>query len=83
MNKDEQKDWIYRPNTIKWIIRLLVISCIGLAVADLFVHKHSHFPFEDWFSFYAVYGFVGCVGLVLAAKGLRVLLMRKEDYYDE
>ncbi len=32
--------------------------------------------------FDAIYGFVACVGLVIAAKGLRVLLMRDEDYYD-
>jgi hypothetical protein len=25
---------------------------------------------------------VACVGLVIVAKGLRVILMRPEDYYD-
>ena len=31
--------------------------------------------------FYAVFGFGACVLLVLAAKALRRLLMRPEDYY--
>ena len=39
--------------------------------------------FQEWFGFDAIYGFVACVGLVLAAKGLRVLLMRDEDYYGD
>ena len=30
----------------------------------------------------AIFGFVVCVALVLAAKWLRTLLMRPEDYYD-
>ena len=32
--------------------------------------------------FYAVYGFVACVLLVLLAKEMRKVLIRKEDYYD-
>ena len=32
--------------------------------------------------FYAGYGFVACVLLVLIAKEMRKLLMRREDYYD-
>ena len=50
--------------------------------ADLFYHKHGHWHFQEIMGFDAFYGFVACVGLVIAAKGLRVLLMRDEDYYD-
>jgi hypothetical protein len=41
------------------------------------------FPVEDLFAWYALYGFVACVSLVLLAKVLRVLIHRPEDYYDE
>ena len=41
------------------------------------------FGFDGWFFFYAVYGFVACVALVLAAKVLRRVVMRPEDYYDQ
>ena len=40
------------------------------------VHEHHGFSFERWPGFYALYGFVACVALVLAAKELRKLLMR-------
>ena len=31
---------------------------------------------------YGIFGFVACVALVLIAKQLRKVLMRREDYYD-
>ncbi len=41
------------------------------------------FPWEEWPQFYAIFGFVACVVLVLIAKYiLRPLVMREEDYYD-
>ena len=52
------------------------------SVADFFYHKHSHFTAENFFGFYAIFGFVVCVALVLAAKWMRTFLMRSEDYYD-
>jgi hypothetical protein len=52
-------------------------------IAEFFVHKHPHFPWEQWWGFYAVYGFVACVLLVLVAKYiLRPIVKRREDYYD-
>jgi len=44
---------------------------------------HRHYPVEGWLGFYGVYGLVGCVLLVLAAKVLRLVVMRDEDYYGE
>ena len=45
--------------------------------------KPGHFSVEEWPGFFAVFGFVACVGLAVVARGLRVLLKRREDYYDE
>jgi hypothetical protein len=42
----------------------------------------SH-PWEGFFGFYALYGFVACVLLVLLAKEMRKLVMRDEDYYEQ
>jgi hypothetical protein len=58
------------------------ILLVILLVIDLFIPKHGHFPWEAAFAFYAAYGFIGCVGLIFIAKGLRWLVQRKEDYYD-
>ena len=61
----------------------LLLACALLVIIDILVPKHGPFAIEHWFGFYAFYGFIACVGLVIAAKGLRVILMKPEDYYDE
>ncbi len=74
--------WFDHPANVRKIIILLCAICAGLFVADAFYTKHPHYQVESWFGFYAIYGFVVCVGLVLAAKVMRVVLMRDEEYYD-
>lgn len=64
------------------IVYGLATLCVLVFLADLFYDKHPHFAFEGWFGFYAGYGFVGSVGLVLTAKWLRRVLRRGEDYYE-
>lgn len=46
-------------------------------------HKHGHYAFEKVPTFHALYGFAGCVLLVLAARVLRMVVMRDEDYYGD
>jgi hypothetical protein len=58
------------------------IALIFLLILDLFIPKHGHFAWENAPSFYAVYGFIACVSLIFIAKLLRLLVQRKEDYYD-
>ena len=79
---DYELHWIERKTTIKGILYGLFIICIALFVADAFYHKHIIFDMQSVFGFYAIFGFFMCVGLVLAAKCLRLFLMRDEDYYD-
>ena len=82
MSGEDRKYWLDEPGNVKKIIWALVAVCTGLFLADALYHKHSHFEAENFFGFYAIFGFVVCVALVLAAKGMRVILMRSEDYYD-
>ena len=71
------------PRNVKRLLMGFYLFLVLLIVADLFVPKHPFFPWEGYPSFYGAYGFVACVSLVLAAKYiLRVLVKRKEDYYD-
>ena len=79
---DHELHWIERKTTIKSILYGLFIICFALFVADAFYHKHIIFEVQSLFGFYAIFGFFMCVGLVLAAKVLRLFLMRDEDYYD-
>lgn len=59
----------------------LVIGGALLTLLDLFYHKHVYFDVEHWVGFYSFYGFVMCAALVIAARGLRMILMRRETYY--
>lgn len=71
------------PKNVKRLLRCFFLSLLLLLLLEVFVHKHPHFAWEAWPEFYAVFGFVACVALVLAAKYLlRPLVKRKEDYYD-
>lgn len=58
------------------------IVLVVLLVLDFIIPKHGHFPWEDAWGFYAAYGFIGCVALIFIAKGLRLLVKRREGYYD-
>lgn len=68
---------------VKRAIYALVAICAASLGLDAVIHRHVDHPWEGLFGFYAIYGFVACVILVLLAKEMRKLLMRKEDYYDE
>lgn len=63
------------------VLALLVI----VDAVPLFVDKeHAHTAGERLPGFWAVFGFVGCVFLILASKAFGHLgIMTREDYYDE
>jgi hypothetical protein len=62
--------------------RAVYLACLLLVVADFLVHRHISTAAERLPAFYALYGFVALVGVVMAAKGLRRLVKRDEGYYD-
>ncbi len=82
-NGQQETGWFEKKRNVRKIIWALVIICVGLFFADGLYHKHPYFAAENIFGFYAIYGFVMCVGLVLGAKWMRTILMRDEDYYDK
>jgi hypothetical protein len=78
----EKSYWLDKPRSARTLYRGLWIVCALLAVADLTFDHHPVFQFEGFPVFYGLYGFIVCFGLVLAAKELRRILKRDEDYYD-
>ena len=80
---EHERTWIDYPKNVDRIVYTLYGVCVLLIVIDPFVHKHSPFAIEHAWGFYAFYGFIACVGLVLTSKWLRTILMRPEDYYDK
>lgn len=79
---DNRKSRPDKPGNSKKIHLAFYAVCVLLMAVDLFLEKHGHFAVEEWIGFHAWYGFAACVVFVLAARGLRVILGRKEDYYD-
>ncbi|WP_207062963.1 hypothetical protein [Motiliproteus sp. SC1-56] len=71
------------PRNVRRLVRLLVAVGVVLFGLDAVIHRHAEHPWESVFGFYAGYGFVACVLLVLLAREMRRLLMRREDYYGE
>jgi uncharacterized membrane protein len=83
MSDDERRYWLDDRRNVNKVIYALCAVCAVVMAADLLPYKHHlHFGFEYWFGFYALFGFIACVSLVLAAKVLRKVVKRDEDYYD-
>ena len=80
---ERKRYWLDDPRNVRTIYRALIAVCALLLLADAVYHKHVILAAEAWFGFYGIFGFVACVGLVLAAKELRKLLKRDETYYDD
>jgi len=82
---DKKKHYLFdNPRNVKLFFALYYCCLILLLILDFFFRKHAIFGWERWPEFYAVFGFVACVALVLAAKYiLRPMVKRRENYYDK
>lgn len=78
----DRRRWLDRKENVDKVYWGVWVFCALLFAVEPFVHKHGDFAFESWFGFHGWFGFVACVGLVLAAKLLRIVLKRPEDYYE-
>ncbi len=84
MSDEQEKIYFFdRPENVARLLMVFYAICILLVLADFVVHRHVGFNWEKIPAFYAIYGFVACVLLVLIAKKMRNVVMRKEDYYDD
>lgn len=92
---NERERWLDDFANVRRVYVALWAVCLVLLVAGEAALRWAHhraeaagevhhgFAFESWPGFYSLFGFVACVALVLAAKELRKLLMRPEDYYGD
>ena len=70
------------PKATRVILTCFFVVCAGLVIGDFLAHRHIEHPLENIPAFYTLYGLVGVGALIMAAKGLRRIVMRPEDYYD-
>lgn len=85
------KSWFER--NVNLVIVGLVAACALTVVAQVVLpmfgmpmfdeHHPAHFPsYENMLGFQAMFGFAAFVIVVFLGKGLRLIIKRKEDYYD-
>jgi len=74
-----------RLKTVIWICCALLALLILLDAIPFIVDKeHAHTEAEHIPAFWAVFGFVGCVVLIIVSKWFgKAGIMQREDYYDE
>ena len=82
MNKNKTY-WLDKPGNLQRLLKWFYWICGVLFALDFVIHRHVTHPWENLFGFYGIFGFVACWVLVLAAREMRKVLMRKEDYYDD
>lgn len=89
---NEKKHFFDHPKNVRLVLVALFTACgivFALDIVDVILRwtgghelRHVERSWEGIPGFYAIYGFVGCVVLVLVAKQMRKIVMRDEDYYD-
>ncbi|TRX56454.1 hypothetical protein [Thalassomonas sp. M1454] len=81
--KNEKKYLFDDPKNIKRLMHIFYACCVVLVVLDFVIHRHVMHDWENLWAFYPIYGFIGCVVLVVVASWMRTFLIRSEDYYDK
>ncbi len=80
---NNEKKYIFDdPKNVKRLLNIFYVCCALLVILDFIIHRHVYHYWENLWAFYPIYGFIGCVVLVLIATWMRTFLMRDEDYYD-
>ncbi len=73
------------PKKLFW--RLYFVSLAASLILDfywLYAHIfHYHFSFQEIPQFFAIFGLLGCMLLILVAKGMGVFIVVDEDYYQK
>lgn len=80
--KSDKEYFFDKPANVKRLMNAFYVCCGILVVLDFVINRYTYHPLENLWAFYPIYGFVGCVVLVVIAKWMRTFLMRDEDYYD-
>jgi hypothetical protein len=75
--------WLVRPQSIKILWFLFAGVLLLTLLPDFWIAKHAYFELDDGFGFFAWFGFGTCLGLIVLAKLLGLILKRKDTYYGD
>lgn len=79
-------EWLRQRLTA--VVRICLVALAVLVLVDAIPgvvdKEHAHTPLERWPAFWALFGFLGCVLLILVSKWFgHCGIMKDEDYYDD
>ncbi len=79
-------EWLRQRLTA--VVRICLVALAVLVLVDAIPgvvdKEHAHTPLERWPGFWALFGFLGCVMLILVSKWFgHCGIMKDEDYYDD
>jgi hypothetical protein len=70
--------------TVRVALAALALLVVLDALPGVVDKEHAHTAQERWPAFWAIFGFLGCVVLIVASKWFGHLgIMKDEDYYDD
>ena len=72
-----------RARLRRWSLMGLAAVALAEVVLPWISGRHSHFAFEDFPAFGALYGLISCIAIIVVSKFLgKLWLMRREDSHD-
>lgn len=86
--QNETLSWFEKRANVNGLIIALVAACVVLLIVELifggsfYDHHPMHFPLEKMFGYQALLGFGAFVVVVFLGTMLRLVIRRREDYYD-
>ena len=73
------------PRKLFWRLYYLVLV-VSLILDFIWLYNHVfhyHFSFQYLPQFFALFGLIGCMLLILIAKGMGIFIVVDEDYYEK
>ncbi len=80
--KPERVYFLDKKGNVRFLIYIFHALCFVLFAADFVLHRHAYHSLEEIPGFYALFGFLAFLFIILGAAILRKLVMRSEDYYE-
>ena len=77
------RHWLDEPRNVKLLWRGFLGVLALTVLAEFVVHLHPVFEIEAVFGFFAWFGLLACVAMIVAAKALALILKRPDTYYAE
>jgi len=80
---EESLHWLVRPATIRKLWYGFSTALIVVVLLQGVIYIKGYFGVDGWLGFGAIYGFISCLLMVLAAKFLGLFIKRPDNFYTD